>query len=154
MRASRVAVLPMFEIPFTMTSFFMLSCVCHSGSQCVAGSMYTQKKRESRTCCPFHNRRLWYCPSSLNEQTCRSLTQNMPCVRIHGALAQESDGIVHIHISHLPFAAFLTKIEIYQISDCQERASSKRFSSCRWLALRQPVVVRPLPHSPVDRASA
>ena len=37
---------------------------------------------------------------------------------------------IHIHVKHLPFASFLTIPESCEVSDCQERASSKRFPLC------------------------
>ena len=47
-------------------------------------------------------------------------------------------GGIYISTRHLLFASFLTKIEICEISDCQERASSKRFSLCMHPAARTP----------------
>lgn len=52
-----------------------------------------KKKRESRTCCSFHKRRLWNCPVELNEQTCRSLTQNMCYASLRDAHASNKDRI-------------------------------------------------------------
>ena len=87
------------------------------------------KKAWDRTCCPSHSSRLWYCPSQLNEQTCRASRRiwyvNSQCLRIVSLLTR----ITHSHW-HLLFASFLTEIEIFQISECQERASSKRFPKC------------------------
>lgn len=91
------------------------------------GDWFIKKKRESRTCCSSHFQRLWYCPSLLNEQTCRSLTQNMLCAP-YPTLSRRIRTEYTYPLRHLLFATFLTEIEIYQISESQERASSKRFS--------------------------
>ncbi|MDE5998439.1 MAG: hypothetical protein K2G77_09555, partial [Muribaculaceae bacterium] len=50
-------------------------------------------------------------------------------------------GVINIYSQGIYlFASFLTKIEIYQISESQERASSKRFSI---------MSAKPAPHYPL-----
>ena len=78
------------------------------------------------------------CPSQSNEQTCRSLTQNMLCVHVLRSRA-ELDGIYistkTSTVCYIPDYDF----EIFQISKCQERASSNAFLI---------MSLQPLPHSP------
>ncbi len=85
--------------------------------------------RESRTCCPSRYQRLWYAylsRTSKHAEASRRICDIRP-KRTRRSRAAHSAEYIHIHISHLPLAAILTEIEIYQISDSQERASSKRF---------------------------
>ncbi len=62
-------------------------------------------------------------------------------------------GGIYISTRHLPFAAFLTVIEVFQVSTSQERASSKRFPLCLCRAERSAMTAAP-PADALDRASA
>lgn len=65
-----------------------------------------QKKRESLTVCSFYKRRLWNCPVKSNEQTCRSLTQNMITTQPKTLTRLWPQN--YIFTRHLLFASFLT----------------------------------------------
>ena len=51
--------------------------ICTSGFSSLVIDWFIKKKREIRTICSSHFQRLWYCPSLLNEQTCRASRGNM-----------------------------------------------------------------------------
>ena len=66
------------------------------------------------------------------------------CVKTPTADAHApADGGIYISTRHLPFATFLTVIEIFQVSDSQERAPSKRFLKCLCRAKRSAITADP-----------
>ena len=69
-------------------------------------------------------------PIGVNEQR-RSLTQNM-CNTLTADAHASAVGGIYISTKASTVAAILTPIEIFQISVCQERASSKRFQNVCW----------------------
>lgn len=83
------------------------------------------------TSCPSHVPRLWYAHLSRTSNHAEAsrryeYSDTMPQTR-HNAR------YIHIHKASTG-APILTEIEIYQISERQERASSKRFSLCLVIA--------------------
>ena len=89
------------------------------------------KKRESHTVARSANGGsgiAHHCRTSKLAEASRRICVKTPTADAHAPAA----GGIYISTRHLLFAAFLTVIEIYQISVCQERASSKRFQNvCR-----------------------
>ena len=66
-------------------------------------------------------------PISVERANLQSLTQNMIRQQPMLAHCQPVDDYYSYSLWHLLFATFLTEIEVFQVSSCQERASSKRF---------------------------
>ena len=69
-------------------------------------------------------------PIGVERANLQSLTQNMIRQQPMLAHCQPVDEDYSYSHWHLLFATFLTEIEIFQVSSCQERASSKRFPKC------------------------
>ena len=79
--------------------------------------------REYRIWCPSHTLRLWNAHLCKNGQR-RGLTQDMLIHLPTDAFnIRRQDLIKHIHIRRLPLSLSWQRLEIFQISECQERAS-------------------------------